>query len=198
MTISHTNDIFSPKYGVKTVIAPLRFKERIEAYRWYVHRDPNRVVGREFQVVSNVKQSGTWVKVRLHRLIWELAGNPDTPQIDHHDGQPLNNAEDNLRAATPVENQQNRHLQRHNTSGVVGVTWSKQRSKWMAYIKADGKRVYLGFFDTIQAAQLARDAGALKYFGEFAVLNTPIPPENDLPVLTPDEYRAILIVMSQS
>lgn len=41
---------------------------------------------------------------------------------------------------------------RHNTSGYVGACWNKRERKWTAHIRADGKQVYLGSFDTPEAA----------------------------------------------
>lgn len=42
-----------------------------------------------------------------------------------------------------------------NTSGYLGVSWSKAANKWGAYVRRDGVRHYLGLFDS---AEKARDA----------------------------------------
>lgn len=121
-------------------------------------------------------------------FIWDLLGRPPAKHIDHIDGQPLNNAEDNLRAATASQNVANRRNgTRHNTSGVSGVSWDKRRECWRAYVSFERRQILLGRFDSKEDAQHARDLAVLKYYKDFAVLNPPTDP-----MLTQDEYRAIL------
>ena len=50
-----------------------------------------------------------------------------------------------------------------NTSGVVGVSWDKSRDKWFAEIIVQGKRHFLGRFDTLEDAKVARDEAKKKY-----------------------------------
>ncbi len=54
-------------------------------------------------------------------------------------------------------------LRRSNTSGYEGVSWHKSASKWGAYIRADGVRLHLGLFKTIEEAHVAHVRG----FAEF-------------------------------
>jgi hypothetical protein len=61
---------------------------------------------------------------------------------------------ENCRWATVSEQQRNRRISRNNTSGIEGITIREGR--WTARIKALGKQLYLGTFDTKQEAQLAR------------------------------------------
>jgi hypothetical protein len=56
----------------------------------------------------------------------------------------------------------------NNKSGKTGVSWRKQRSKWHAHIKVDGKEIHLGFYDVFDDAVSARIEAEKKYFGEFA------------------------------
>lgn len=51
----------------------------------------------------------------------------------------------------------------HNTSGYKGVTWSKQKRKWRAYINIAGKQKHLGFYDDIEEAHQARLEAEDKY-----------------------------------
>ena len=39
---------------------------------------------------------------------------------------------------------------------IKGVTYDKSRNKWVARISINGKRIYLGRFDTIAEAEKAR------------------------------------------
>lgn len=57
---------------------------------------------------------------------------------------------------------------KNNTSGFSGVSWDKERSKWVAYIVIDKKRKKLGRFDDKKDAIKTRLLAEEKYFGEFA------------------------------
>lgn len=77
-------------------------------------------------------------------------------QIDHINGDRSDNSRDNLREASNRENSRNRAISSRNTSGVVGVSWSKQRGKWYSYIRADGHLHSLGFYENKNEAVAAR------------------------------------------
>lgn len=64
----------------------------------------------------------------------------------------------NCRWATRTE--QVRHLRRarNNTSGVTGVTWDRNRRKWVAWIKDERQTRYLGGFADIESAAAVRKA----------------------------------------
>ena len=87
---------------------------------------------------------------------------------DHIDKNELNNRKHNLRPCTFSQNSMNRSLQSNNTSGITGVSWDKDRCKWRAYIKLDGKYKTIGRFDIKEDAVKARLIAEIKYFGEFA------------------------------
>lgn len=98
----------------------------------------------------------------VHRIIYELMVGPipDDMEIDHIDHNRLNNSLSNLRTVTRQGNRRNQKLTaRNKTSGVIGVYWNKQRSKWHAQIKVDSKAIYLGQFDNKDdAIQVRKDA----------------------------------------
>ena len=102
----------------------------------------------------------------LHRLIFLymtgiLPG--ESEQVDHIDHDKKNNRWENLRIVTNAENGQNKKMLARNTSGIMGVCWSKERMKWQAAIKVNGKRKFLGRFDDINDAALARKNAEIKY-----------------------------------
>ena len=105
---------------------------------------------------------------RAHRIIFLMHHGYLPEQIDHIDGNGLNNDIENLRAATNSQNGSNRGAQKNNTSGFKGVGWHKKAQKWQASITSDGKRRHLGLFDTPEAAHQAYTAAATKLHKEFA------------------------------
>lgn len=106
----------------------------------------------------------------MHRLIMNA---PTDRDVDHINGDSLDNRRSNLRVATESENGANREPNRVNSSGYKGVTWQKNIGKWQAQIKCRGKNIYLGLYDDPANAALAYDSKALEVFGDFARLNFP-------------------------
>lgn len=104
----------------------------------------------------------------MHRVI---LGVQDGILVDHCDGDGLNNQRFNLRPANQFQNQQNRGIDRNNTTGLKGVTWNKAAQKWYAFIGVNGKHTYLGGFDFKLEAGLAYDNAARELHGEFAWTN---------------------------
>ena len=104
------------------------------------------------------------VQYRMHRLVWLYHfGEWPSDEIDHINGDPLNNHIDNLRVVTNQENQKNAKRSNANTSGVTGVGFYTQTQKWRAEIKVDGKNKHLGYFDTFKEAVAARKSAENKY-----------------------------------
>lgn len=91
-----------------------------------------------------------------HRLAWlYMYGKWPANQIDHINRNRLDNRITNLREATSAENLQNLSLNVKNKSGVKGVSWDKERSKWFAKITHKYKQIPLGRFDNIKDAENA-------------------------------------------
>lgn len=108
-----------------------------------------------------------------HRLVaTTFIPNPENlPQVDHIDGNGLNNHISNLRWCSVSQNEQNRAMQCNNTTGFKGV--HKNHKRWQARISLNTKTMCLGTFDTPEEAARAYDAKATEIFGEFAKLNFP-------------------------
>lgn len=92
-------------------------------------------------------------------------------QLDHIDGDKLNNRKNNLRTCTTAENSRNCKISKNNTSGYKGVSWNKERNKWTADIMYNYKHIYLGEFIEGKQAAAAYNEKAAELHGEFAQLN---------------------------
>lgn len=114
-------------------------------------------------------KNGKRKKFTIHRLVANaFIDNPNDKQcIDHIDNNRLNNNINNLRWATQSENCRNVSIKSNNTSGIVGVSYYKQRNKWMAYIMINGKNKTIGYFKTKEEAIQARKEYVNDYFGDF-------------------------------
>lgn len=89
-----------------------------------------------------------------HRLAWlYVYGVWPDGQIDHINGDKLDNRICNLRVATTSENKQNMRKARSDSrSGLLGASWHTKSGKWRAAIQINGKKKHLGYFDTPEEA----------------------------------------------
>lgn len=102
----------------------------------------------------------------LHRVI--LSPSDDT-DVDHRNGNGLDNRRSNLRVCTESQDLGNSKLRKDNTSGYKGVHFFHGR--WRARIAINGKRISLGMFSDPWEAAQAYNIAALTQWGEFARLN---------------------------
>ena len=69
---------------------------------------------------------------------------------------------ENCRWADALTQNTNQRISKRNTSGFVGVNWSKSKSIWVVNIKHHKVLKYVGGFKTIEEAVLARDQYIIK------------------------------------
>lgn len=89
------------------------------------------------------------------RLVFLWMGEPLPEQVDHLEGDSLNQAWANLNPSTSTQNMKNMSMYRNNSSGVTGVCWNKAAGKWKTQVRLNGTRRYLGLFDDINEAAAA-------------------------------------------
>lgn len=141
--------------------------EPLTQYRWYAHRGCHTFYADRKQRINVPPYQKS---LTMHReLLQALSGQ----EVDHIDGDGLNNQRANLRLATTSQNQSNRAMLPNNTSGRRGVSWHRRDRRWRAAIGQGNKVVHLGLFIDLDDAARAYDLAARSLFGEFARPNFP-------------------------
>lgn len=130
-------------YG-KVAIVDVEDAEIASSKRWRLCND-----GREYAYAYEGKQ-----KVYLHRVI---AGAPDGLDVDHRDGNKLNDRRSNLRIVTPAQNNQN-ITKVNGASGIRGVR-ATRKGQFSARVKVNGREHHLGTFSTAEMARAAAEDG---------------------------------------
>jgi hypothetical protein len=106
---------------------------------------------------------------KVHQIIWVyMTGEWPSRWIDHKDLDGTNNKWDNLRLATPSQNMMNTGIRKNNSTGVKGVSLDHRRGKFRVRLNVNGTALWLGYFDTLDAAKAARIVAAQQHHGEFA------------------------------
>lgn len=110
--------------------------------------------------------------VYAHRIAWAIVhGEWPSGEIDHINGNSLDNRLVNLREASSSENSMNQKGHKDSLSGLKGAGWHAQRGRWVSSIFAKGKRYHLGLFDSPQEAHEAYCKAAKEIHGSFARLS---------------------------
>jgi len=137
----------------------MQWKWQVSCYRQYVYATHSRF-----------NKKG----LNMHGIILEkIIGRPliKGEMTDHIDGDTLNNRRNNLRLATNTQNQWNGKTPKTNTSGYKGVHRYKKTDKWASYMRQNGKKVFIGIFDTPEEAAIAYNRAIIMRSGEYARLN---------------------------
>ena len=134
----------------------------LNQWKWCALKSKNTY----YAVRNSETINGKRYNIYMHRVIMKT---PKHLQCDHQDQNGLNNQKFNLRHASNTQNQIN--VTHFNTSGYRGVTYNKQHEKWRVQITINHKRKHLGYFDNAIKAAERYDRAALKYHGEFAIIN---------------------------
>lgn len=107
-------------------------------------------------------------RIPVHRIIFYMFNDYLPVDVDHRNGNRLDNNHGNLRASTKSQNRHNTKILKRNTSGVKGVHWSRKYKGWVAQIVVNSKHKYLGLFWDKYTAELTIRRERLIIHGEFA------------------------------
>lgn len=142
--------------------------EEVSRYKWCAAKRPPTVTP---YAVRTLRNAGHKTNVALHRVLLDITD--PRIQVDHINGNGLDNRRINLRLATASENQWNRRRRAVNASGFKGVTLERRWGRWRARIRVHKRERSLGHYDTPEAAARAYDEAARRLHGEYAALNFP-------------------------
>ena len=149
----------------------LRYDPAAGHFVWTEKRGP-RAAG---SIAGGVSGNGYW-QVRIggrlyyaHRLAW-LAVHGEFPngELDHINGDPLDNRIENLRVATRAQNQRNTRGHIDSASRLKGAYYDKRKRRWYSCLRVDGRNRFLGYHQSPSEAHAAHAAASLREFGSFA------------------------------
>lgn len=126
----------------------------VSSRRWYIDK-----YGYAYSTIRKGRNVG------MHRLIINA---PDGLEVDHRNGNTLDNRLENLRLCAHEENMRNRRRRRDNACGLKGATFVRRTGRWRAQIGINGKNRFLGDFATPEEAHAAYGRAAVALHGEFA------------------------------
>ncbi len=131
-----------------------KFKSKIQKHKWGAS-----LKGKKYYIKTDIcDKYGNGKVLYLTNFI---LGEKDGYQIDHINGDTLDNRKHNLRFCTQQQNLMNKTEAR-------GISFNKKYKKWETYIGVNKKIIRLGYYkDEKQALRIRRKA-ELKYYGKFA------------------------------
>lgn len=132
--------------------------EILNKYKWY-YKTP--YAARRVKGIRN--------KVIMHRVI--MGEIPEGLEVDHINGNKLDNRKCNLRVCRSCDNSKNVSKTPGCSSKFKGVSWASARKRWRVEIKSGFNRYRLGSFKSEIEAAIAYNKKAIEVHGEFAKLN---------------------------
>jgi hypothetical protein len=141
---------------------------------WVDEQDYSHLVGYSWRLTEGYAcRSGGHGKprIRMHR---EITGATPGQEVDHINGNKLDNRRSNLRLCTHAENLRNRKKwSKDGHTRFKGIRQTKPGT-WIAQIGVNGRTTYIGTFRNEEDAARAYDERALAQYGSFARLNFPL------------------------
>lgn len=131
--------------------------ERMNSVKWFASK-----IRHVFYAHTKVNENGKRRNQSMHKALTGYN------QTDHIDGNGLNNQRSNLRECSNSENAQNARISLRNNSGTKGVCWDPVSRKWLAQIRLNRRRYFVGRYASIDKASKAIQARRRELHGEFA------------------------------
>lgn len=138
--------------------------EWLNSYTWYAAFQYSN--GKYFAESHTCGKAKCLSTRKMHRIITNA---PHGMEVDHINGNSLDNRKSNLRVCSKSENMMNRDAPAHNKCGYKGV--HRNGKRWRARIIVSGTIIELGYHDSPEEAAHAYNLAAPKYHGKFAKLN---------------------------
>jgi hypothetical protein len=149
--------------GEKTIVSDEDF-DFLSQWKWRTLKRGNTVYAVRHEYLGQSDGKRKIHCIYMHRVVAERAGMDISDCIDHRNHEGLDNQRGNLRPASRKQNQENRKVSDHNTSGFIGVTWIKNIRKWQARITQNRTRINLGYFADKNDAVAARREAEKEYW----------------------------------
>lgn len=141
--------------------------EELSKYKWYASKKSKNYD--KYYIERRIRYPDGSSKIfKMHRIIMNA---PPGKNVDHINGNPLDNRKCNLRLCSQSQNNMNSKLQKNSTTGYRGVSWHKKAGKWRAYINVNRKQYHLGLYDDINDAIDAYNKASIEKHGEYANKN---------------------------
>ncbi len=136
--------------------------DRINQWSWYYH------TGYARRCIYPYGRGKT-ITLFLHRIVFNRKKWRGDEEVDHINGNTLDNRKKNLRICSRAENMMNqKNLHKKSYSGIRGIHWDKNYQKWSVHIKIGGIQKYFGSFETIQQARKVHKKEVVGLFGKFS------------------------------
>lgn len=148
------NVLFKDEYI--TFFVDIEDFDKVKKYVWRISKKKNK-----YYAVTGNKKTGL---LYVHNYVLNYTYNYlDKKEVDHIDGNSLNNRKSNLRIVSRLENIQNVSARIDNKIGIRGIVKTKS-NKYQVDFSFNDNRFHFRYFDTIQEAVFCRKF-AEEYFG---------------------------------
>lgn len=138
--------------------------DRLNEYRWYGRRSGGKVYAERQYYLGMILGVRKSKSRKMHREIMKV--NDRLMQVDHINGNGLDNRKSNLRICTPSQNNHNKTVMTRSLSGHKNI--SKIKNKWRVLVNIENEQYFVGLYWSLEEAIKARNKFREERLGEFA------------------------------
>lgn len=154
--------------GKVAKVSPEDYDE-LSKFKWHATTTHNGNYAARCVRKSDTKRA---VNVYMHRQILKACDSNEF-EVDHINGDPLDNRRENLRLVEHHQNAKNQTCQDNVSSKFKGVYWSTNDNSWVVQIKENGRYRTIHGIQSEDIAGMIYDLLALDRFKEYARFNNP-------------------------